>query len=69
MVEGLVDAVGVERERAGESAFDEDVACGAGHDREGALIVVRGADGDAPVVSEADAAAVDDAGVDATCGA
>src|SRR5947208_9452731 len=66
VVEGLVDAVGVEGEFAGEAAVDEDVACGAGHDRERTLVVVAGSDGDPPFLAEAEAAAIHDSGVDAT---
>src|SRR5262245_16637861 len=64
LVEWLVDLVGVEGERAGEVAVDEDVASGGGDDRERVLVVVRGADGDAPFGAETNAAAADDAGVD-----
>ncbi len=69
MVEGLVDAVGVEGERAGEAAVDENVAGEAGHDREGRLVVVGGADTDAPFGAEAQGAAVDSAAVEVRAGA
>src|SRR4051812_36580694 len=64
VMEALVDAVRVACECSGKSAVDEDVTVEAGHDRDRALAVVFGADGDAITAGEAQGAAIHDASVE-----